>query len=217
MHTPRHVPSPALVTGTQEPEAQRAIGPPSQAGKMAAGAGEQPAAQRWWVGRWGAERGFLRHFTHLPTTTAAGGGAASPLDQGQKARRGVGWGGGGRGRRKARDCSGVGGGERSTTRPPRSHPDTDSKWPRPGSSGDLRKEMTSRPPCGVWRRAASEWTRTPASVGLVPLGLFLQRSPPPPAAALTSCTAAAHSTSADPSPAPSSLHPAGLGCCDAPM
>ena len=201
MHTPRHAPSPALVTGTLEPEAQRAIGPPSQAGKMAAGAGEQPAAQRWWVGRWGAERGFLRHFTHLPTT-AAGGGAASPVDQGQKARRGVKCGGGGRGRWEARGTAaglGVGSGQRHDRQ---EVTQIDSKWPRPGSSGDLRKEMTSSPPCGVWKRAASEWTRTPAPVCVVRLGLFLQRSPPPPAAALTGCTAAARSTTADPEPRP---------------
>lgn len=110
----------------------------------------------------------------------------------------------------ARDRSGVGGGERSTTRPPRSHPDTDSRWPRPGSSGDLRKEMTPRPLCGVWRRAASERRWTPASVCAVRLRLFLQRSPPPPAAVLTSCTAAARPTTADPTP-PTSLHRAGGG------
>lgn len=57
-----------------------------------------PRGDGKWVGR-RAERGFLRHLTHLPTT-AAGDSAASPSDQGQKAWRepeqGRGWGEGGR-------------------------------------------------------------------------------------------------------------------------
>ena len=156
MHTPRHAPSPALVSGTQEPEAQSAIGPPSRAGKMAEGAGERPAAQKRVSGAGEGGTGLSASF-HPPSDGGGGGRWRGEPDRaGTEGPEGTRvW---GRGEGKAggaRDRSGGGGGERSTSRPPRSHPDTDSRGPRPGSSADLRKEVTSRPPCGVWRRAAS--------------------------------------------------------------
>ena len=67
------------------------------------------------MGRWGAERGFLRHLTHLPTTAA--GHSAASFDQGPKAQRGPergrGWGGKGEHetRRTAAEL-GVGSGQR---------------------------------------------------------------------------------------------------------
>lgn len=79
------------------------------------------------MGRWGGGTGLSASF-HPPPDDGGGRWRGEPGRPGTEGPEGsqVWW----RGEGKvggARDCSGVGGGERSTTRPPRSHPDTDSK------------------------------------------------------------------------------------------